>query len=136
MKRHNLLAALKKVVAEQKQDFIFGAMVFDVDKGLKAKAKEDTIDVDPGWSRFIRVDKDHVDQTDLENPVLVATVFLEEKYYSILIDGHHRMAKAVKEKVKELPAMVLDFAQTMKIMSAPNKRKMMAAERKLRGKGK
>jgi len=108
------------------ESFVFGNMVFDIAKGSKLPGKRDSVQVSPAWSRLIKIDKKYANSTDLSNPVLLGTIFLDNHEVVLLIDGHHRMAKAVEEKRPKIPAILLDFDQTMKIMSGPNKKKMMS----------
>lgn len=63
-----------------------------------------------GWLGLIRVDDDHVRTADLNHPLLVVKI-RELGGDPLIIDGWHRLAKAEREGVTELPVVVLDEDQ-------------------------
>jgi hypothetical protein len=106
------------------QVFLFGAFVFNVDRGLAAiaEAPRETRPIQvAAWARFFGFDvspedgialfaprylnHDYAMTTDLDNPVLIATLRGDEdRGYPLLIDGTHRIYKAFTLGLERLPA--------------------------------
>jgi hypothetical protein len=108
---------------EVKQTFQYFGFHFDVDKALKLVTKYPVEMITPTqemMGTFLEVDKDYAMGRDLSKPILFATVLVENKQYNILIDGHHRLYKALAEKVKQIPSITLNLKDTLTIMF-PNK---------------
>jgi hypothetical protein len=119
--------------------FLFGAFVFNVDRALQtvAEVPRETRPVEVGpWARFFgfdesaedgialfaprHLDPDYAMTTDLEVPVLIATLRGDEdRRYPLLIDGTHRIYKAYVLRVPTLPAFVLDEAESLAIRDDP-----------------
>lgn len=101
--------------------FVFGPMVFDIDKaremgGLEANA---TVAVSPDWSHMINVDTNAALQSTSENPVMIAQVPTTNGVEQLLIDGHHRMHKAMHDGKDELPAHVFSPDETLELVDTP-----------------
>lgn len=119
------------------QWFQFGGWVFDIDRAqalLADKPREPRpLPVMP-WVRQYGLDLlDHPDTapilgigpdfdreyamtTDLTKPLIVATLRTSDHGRSpLLIDGTHRLYRALREDIAELPAYVLDEAETRTI---------------------
>jgi hypothetical protein len=63
-----------------------------------------------GWLGLIQIDEHHLTSADLGRPILM--VKIGELDGSVLIvDGWHRLAKAQRDGVTELPVIVLDEDQ-------------------------
>jgi hypothetical protein len=61
-------------------------------------------------------DREYAMTTDLTNPLIVATLHLPGSGNSaLLIDGTHRLYRAYREHVAELPAYVLDVDESLAI---------------------
>lgn len=119
------------------EEYIFDPWSFNVDRALEIITK------DPRLTRPIPVDDwaiafslpgvetpntipllgigpdfdvDYAMTTDLENPVLIATLVNKSGEASpLFIDGMHRLYRAYHEGVAELPAYVLTATETMSI---------------------
>jgi hypothetical protein len=64
----------------------------------------------------LELDRNYAMSTDLEEPVLVATMRNgKNDEFSLLIDGTHRLYKAHTQRVTELPAYVLDADESLAI---------------------
>jgi hypothetical protein len=59
----------------------------------------------------VKIDWDKAERTDIAIPIIVAT----EEGKSVLIDGWHRYAKALRTRQTEIPAVVLTEEETAKI---------------------
>lgn len=122
---------------EPAQWFQFGGWVFDVDHAQALLAEQprepqplpvmpwvrqyglDLLDhpetapilgIGPGF------DRDYAMTTDLTEPLIVATLRTSDHGQSpLLIDGTHRLYRAYREGVAELPAYVLNVVETQAI---------------------
>ena len=63
-----------------------------------------------GWLGLIHVDEDHLQDANLDRPILMVKI-RELGGSALVIDGWHRLAKAQREGVTELPVIVLDEDQ-------------------------
>jgi hypothetical protein len=121
------------------QRFVFGAFVFNVDKAL-ALLEEDqrvcqALEVAP-WASFFGfditdehsaalfgpryLDRGYAMTTDLDDPVIVATLAGGEgERFPLVIDGTHRIYKAHVLGISELPALVLDEVESLSIRDDP-----------------
>lgn len=119
------------------QWFRFGGWIFDVDRAqalLAERPREaEPIPIMP-WVRQYGLDlldeldrvpilgigpdfeREYAMTTDLTRPLIVATLHLPGSgNRSLLIDGTHRLYRAYREDVMELPAHVLDVAESLEI---------------------
>jgi hypothetical protein len=119
------------------QWFRFGGWIFDVDRAqalLVEKPREpQLLEVMP-WVRQYGLDllgepnrfpilgvgpdfdREYAMTTDLTKPLIVATLHLPGSGdSSLLIDGTHRLYRAFRERVAELPAYVLDVSESLAI---------------------
>lgn len=63
----------------------------------------------------VAINEGHIDHVPLDAPLLFGTMTHESgDSHSLLIDGHHRLARAIKEGVKTLPYHLLSAAQLTK----------------------
>jgi nitrogen fixation protein len=67
-----------------------------------------------GWLGLIQIDEDHLASADLERPILVVKV-RELGGAALIVDGWHRLARAQREGVAELPVVVLDEDQEYQV---------------------
>ncbi len=116
------------------QIFQFGPWLFNVN-GARAIIAESprqprALPVEP-WAHFYgldntdeavslfsvpHLDRDYAMTTNLDVPVLVATLRSSlSKQFPLLIDGTHRLYKAYVQDVAELPAYVLDVDESLAI---------------------
>jgi hypothetical protein len=121
------------------QRFLFGAFVFNVDKAMAMlednQRDRRVLEVGP-WASFFgfditgehsialfgprHLDRDYAMTTNLEDPVIVATlVGREGERFPLVIDGTHRIYRAYVEGVPILPALVLDEAESLSIRDDP-----------------
>lgn len=119
------------------QWFRFGLWVFDVDRAqamLAERPREpQSFPVMP-WARQYGLDlvdepdrvpilgvgpdfdREYAMTTDLTQPLIVATMRLSDGAETpLLIDGTHRLYRAYREAVPELPAYVLDVSESLTI---------------------
>lgn len=114
-----------------REKFVFGPLTFDIDKaremdGLTPNAM---VEVSPDWSHQINVDTDAAMQSTSENPVMIAQIPHTNGVENLLIDGHHRMFKALHEGKKELPAHVFSPEESMELCEThPDMKEKMLAD--------
>lgn len=123
------------------QAFLYGAWVFNIDKA-QALLKEHPRDPEPTpvadwaahyhlhrltpdyegapWCPIFGPDQTHFNaghamQTDLDKPVIIATMEFDRRPAVLLIDGVHRMYRAMTEGRATLPAHILTVAETERI---------------------
>lgn len=101
------------------ETFVFGPMVFDIDKaremgGLTANSKAG---VTADWSHKINVDPEAAMKSTSENPVMIAQIPGTNGLEKLLIDGHHRMHKAIAEGKESLDAHLFTPEETMDLVS-------------------
>lgn len=119
------------------QWFRFGGWIFDIDRAqvlLAERPREpQPLEVTP-WVRQYGLDlleepgrfpilgvgpdfdREYAMTTDLTNPLIVATLHLPGSGDSaLLVDGTHRLYRAFREGVPELPAYVLDVSESLAI---------------------
>jgi hypothetical protein len=65
------------------------------------------------WLGAVRIDEDHLAQADLSEPLILARV--TELGGAMLIDGWHRLARALRDGVTDLPCVVLDAEQERRV---------------------
>ena len=104
-------------VSDSNEVFTFGENTYDINKANEIISEESlpTVDVPvellPKMSySFISVDNDTVENADITKPVIIA----KTKDGLLLIDGHHRVRKAMMEN-KPIKAVVLSESQTNEI---------------------
>lgn len=92
----------------------------ELSKGYKPEIHEP----DPSWIALItRIDKKYAMKTDYTKSVLFATIILENsegkpQLYRILIDGNHRIYRALQEKIVAVPTITLSFVDTLEILTS------------------
>jgi hypothetical protein len=108
-------------VSDTNEKFTFGKDTYNIDKANEIisneslKAIDVPVDVLPKMSySFISVDDNTVKKADLSKPVIIANT----KDGLLLIDGHHRVRKAINEN-KPIKAFVLNENQTAQITGQP-----------------
>jgi hypothetical protein len=67
---------------------------------------------------FIDIDFRRLDHCDLSRPVIVATVVQDGRPWRLLIDGNHRVARALRDQAA-VPVVTLDLEDTLKVLRAP-----------------
>lgn len=123
------------------QLFLYGKWLFNIDQA-QALLKEHPRDVKPtsvaDWAAHYQLDRltpgydgapwcpvfgpdqsafnaEHALQTDLNTPVIIATMEFDSGPAILLIDGVHRMYRAMTEGRATLPAYTLTTAETTRI---------------------
>jgi hypothetical protein len=102
------------------QVFTCGPFEFHVDKAQRLAAAEkyrpERRMPNPEWvNPFIDIDEGHVEETNLVQPVLFATLITDGQPWHLLIDGNHRVLKALRHGVA-VQAITLDLMDTLKIV--------------------
>ena len=106
------------------QVFTCGPFEFQVNKALTLAAKGDKYPPERRWPSpewvgpFIEIDVDYIEQADLSRPVLFATLVTDGQPWRVLIDGNHRVLKALRHGVS-INAVQLDLADTLKVVRGP-----------------
>ncbi|WP_413116211.1 hypothetical protein ACK1X7_36875 [Streptomyces sp. CY1] len=74
------------------------------------------LDAEPwfGLLGAIRLNERHVLYADLERPLILVRI-READGAALIIDGWHRLARAQREGVKDLPAVLLDENQELEV---------------------
>ncbi|MDX3204714.1 hypothetical protein ABZZ79_22075 [Streptomyces sp. NPDC006458] len=124
-----------------RQMFKYGGWLFDTDRAMRLleehpRAVEQTSVADwsaayhlsllrpdydgPSWCPVFGPDQSHFSvehamRTDLDEPVIIATLEFDSGPARLLIDGVHRMYRATVEGRPTLPAHVLSIAETATI---------------------
>ncbi|MGP3777020.1 hypothetical protein ACTWJ8_39930 (plasmid) [Streptomyces sp. SDT5-1] len=98
--------------------FQFLAFTWDITSALEAAEPlpVQPLPTEPFFSflPLIRVDREHAAHTDLTAPVLVATV-AELDNTTMLIDGWHRLHRALQEGLTHLPCRHLTAEQELQV---------------------
>jgi hypothetical protein len=106
------------------QVFTCGPFEFNVTKAqvIAANAGKYRLELrcpNPEWvGPFIDIDEDYVERADLSKPLLFATLLTDGRPWRLLIDGNHRVLKAVRRGV-QVQAVCLDLEDTLKIIRGP-----------------
>lgn len=108
--------------------FQFARAAYNVTKALQIVADREPIEeVDPtvwadsyigpdgGMSTGVSVNWDHVDEVDLDKPILLAWYVSKAQSGNIVIDGYHRLAKGRRLGVKHLRAHILTKEESEKV---------------------
>jgi hypothetical protein len=66
------------------------------------------------WLTAVRIDEDHVTSVDVSRP-LIAVRIREADGDAMIIDGWHRIARARRDGLEELPVVLLDEAQEREV---------------------
>jgi SAM-dependent methyltransferase len=100
------------------EKFVFGPMTFDIDKAreMSGGKPNSTAAVSADWSHKINVDTKAALKSKNPEPVIIAQIPSTNGAQKLLIDGHHRMFKALHEGKTEVPAFVMSPEQTMGLM--------------------
>lgn len=124
-----------------RQMFKYGCWLFDIDRAARLlkehpRAVEQTPVADwsaayhlsllrpdydgPSWCPIFGPDQSHFNaehamRTDLDQPVIIATLEFDSGPARLLIDGVHRMYRAAAEGRQTLPSHVLTVAETATI---------------------
>jgi hypothetical protein len=106
------------------QIFACGPFEFHVNKALllagnAAKYRPERRWPEPQWvGPFIDVDPAYIEQADLSKPVLFATLITDGRPWHLMIDGNHRVLKALRHRLP-IEAIDLDLADTLKVIRGP-----------------
>jgi hypothetical protein len=100
--------------------FRFLAFAWDVTQAHRRAADYPIHQVDiavlAGFATLIRVNPAHLDQADLSRPILIAPI---PEAGNLVIDGWHRIHRAVRDGLTHLPARVLTAADEQHIRIRP-----------------
>ncbi len=96
-------------------------MKFDVTeaRAITAGRPRVRLAVSPQWNSMVYIDKATLPNVDMNEPVIIATVFFPQtkEVIPMMIDGHHRMQRAINEKLEELESVVLDVKETERVIT-------------------
>jgi hypothetical protein len=106
-------------VADDDELFPNGIFKFNITKMLEwiEQTKEVSIEnvAVSGFYKDSNINESHIDSVDLSRPVILAEI-APDRYN--LIDGHHRMEKARRMKVKDMPAYRLNVGQHISFLTS------------------
>ena len=106
------------------QYFTYGPLEFNITKALalaanSGKYKPESRFPSRDWiGPFIDINEGYVEKSDLGKPVIFATVVMDGFPWQLLIDGNHRVAKALNHRT-EVQVVTLDLEDTLKILRGP-----------------
>jgi hypothetical protein len=106
------------------QWFAYGPLEFNVNRALALAANAGKYRPEPRWPEpqwvgpYIEIDPRHVEEADLGRPVLFATVITDGQPWPLLIDGNHRVLKALRHRV-QVQTVQLDLGDTLKVVRGP-----------------
>lgn len=96
------------------EKFLFGEYCFDIDKARSISQKQPNaeIPVSKKWIDKIKLNKEAAIKSTSTNPVFLAQVHTPNGIKPLLIDGNHRMFKAVQDGKETVPAYIFSPEQT------------------------
>jgi hypothetical protein len=115
------------------EHFLFGDYCFDIDKAreISNKTANAELPVSSKWIDKTKLNKEQAMSSTSTNPVFIAQIHTPNGLKPLLIDGNHRMYKAVQEGKTSLPAHIFTPEQTTELfvkkpkeVSHPGKEKM------------
>jgi len=94
--------------------FLFGEYCFDIDKARAMVGKQSNaqIEVSQNWIDKIKIDPDDAMKSKSKNPIFIAQLHTPNGLKPLLIDGNHRMFKAIRKNDKLIAAYVFSPEQT------------------------
>lgn len=110
------------------EKFVFGPMTFDIDKARDIAGTQSNADVkvSPDWSHKINVDTDAAMKGKSERPVFIAQIPTTNGNEKLLIDGHHRMHRAMVNGDESVPGYVFSPEDTLSLIEThPDRMKEM-----------
>jgi hypothetical protein len=103
------------------QVFTCGPFEFNVTRAqaLAVRYRPERQSANPEWvGPYIEINEDYVEQADLSKPILFATLITDGRPWRLLIDGNHRVIKAVRHDLP-VETICLDLADTFKVIRGP-----------------
>ncbi len=103
------------------QVFTYGPLEFNVTRAAELARKYTPRQRQPHPEMVgpnIEINPEQVEQSDLGQPVLFATLVMDGHPWELLIDGNHRVLKALRHQCP-VRAIVLDLKDTLKVLSGP-----------------
>ncbi len=106
------------------QFFEYGPFRFNINKAMSLAADRLKYPLmlrrpTPDWiGPGIEMDSRQVDAADLTQPVIFASLVQNGQPWPLLIDGNHRVAKALRQQAS-IPVVSLDLGDTLKVMAGP-----------------
>ncbi len=102
------------------QLFTYGPLEFDVTRAAELAKKYTRRPRQPQEmvGPNIEINPEHVEQSDPGQPVLFATLVMDGHPWELLIDGNHRILKALRYH-SPVQAVVLELKGTLKVLSGP-----------------
>lgn len=99
--------------------FHFGKFTFDVEKARKFSKLEPNGEVPTSqlWIDKIKIDPEHAVKSASKNPVFIAQVHTPDGLKPLLIDGNHRMYRAIKEGHKTIEAHIFSPEESTALMT-------------------
>jgi hypothetical protein len=99
--------------------FLFGEYCFDIDKAraISGKKSNAEIPVSQKWIDKIKLDPKEAMKSSSKNPVFIAQVHTPNGIKPLLIDGNHRMYKALQQNKKVIAAYVFSPEQSSSLFA-------------------
>lgn len=100
------------------EKFLFDSLCFDIDKARQISNKQSNaeIPVSQMWIDKIKMDSKKAMESNSTNPVFVAQISTDQGIKPLLIDGNHRMFKAIQKGEHKIPAFVFSPKETKSLL--------------------
>lgn len=112
------LEVIADIISSNEEIFALGDMRFDIEKAMKLYGNKKPSVEKPTkeWILpLIKIDPEHAKTVDITKPVIFGTVEMGGQVGQLLIDGYHRVTKALNENEK-IPVIILNQEETENIM--------------------
>jgi hypothetical protein len=114
----------RRPVRDAEQYFSYGPLQFHI--GAASRLAANRAKYKPSRRRprrdwlveNISINPSQVDRCELDRPVLMASIVLDGAPLQFVIDGNHRVMRALRDGV-EIEVIVLDYDDTLKVVSGP-----------------
>jgi len=112
------------------EHFRFGIYSWDIDKAKEIIEKHPRKPIQTSVKNLmstkmlVKINEEYAQSVDLKEPVILGWVYLEGQWYHILIDGNHRLHKAIQLKRKKLPAYLLTKEENYQILEGFEKERL------------
>ena len=101
--------------------FTLGSLSFDIDsaRAISRKRSNSKVKCSAEWSKHINVSASHALKGKSRNAVFIALLPTDQGLMPLLIDGHHRMFRAMQEGESEVDAFTFTPEEVFTFLDAP-----------------
>lgn len=105
------------------EKFLFGDYCFDIDRAreIARGQSNSSVPVDQRWIDKTKIIPDKAMESTSTNPVFIAQIHTPNGLKPLLIDGNHRMYKAMRHGTLTIPAYVFSPEQTTSLFTSKPK---------------